>query len=306
MRVLHEGHTTQNSLSAIQHLQRAVDLDPNFADAWAQLAGAWNSAAGAPDQIPNVIKAAQKAVSLNPNSALAYSMLASALHGSLDWAGAEAARLRSVELAPESDEILLRSALNLACFGRAQEALACVTKALQANPTSTSNLRTIYSGYVYAWSGEYDRAIEIFNQFPEAGFWMKEQQAQAYLAKGDYMNAIRLQRQAALATPWSNTNEVAVEFDALEAAFKSGSPEAYWKMRSKFEAPRTDPSHGMRMAEIFARLGHTQEAFTELRRAMREAPDEFSNGIYTNPSFESLRQQPEFQDLIAPLWRKKE
>jgi DNA-directed RNA polymerase specialized sigma24 family protein len=91
MRSLVSLHSLNNSLQAIQHLQRAVELDPNFADAWAQLAGAWNSAAGTTNQQANVLMAAEKAVSLNTNSALAYSMLASAKDQSLDWAGAEEA-----------------------------------------------------------------------------------------------------------------------------------------------------------------------------------------------------------------------
>lgn len=298
------GHTSQNSFQAIQHLQRAVELDPNFADAWAQLAGAWNSAAGATNQQANVLMAAERAVSVNPNSALANSMLASAKFGSLDWAGAEEARLRSVALAPNSVEILLRSALNLACTGRAREALQDLEKAQRAEPTSASNLRTIYSGYAYAWSGQYDRAIEIFNQFPDAGFWMKEQHAQAYLAKGDYTNAMSLQRQAVVARG-GNPNDVNAEFDALEAAFKIGGKEAYWKRRLELEAPRTDDKHCARMAEIHAQLNQRKEAFEYLHQAKHNSRSGFAIWIYTNPSIESLRSDPQFRELIAELWRRK-
>jgi tetratricopeptide (TPR) repeat protein len=63
----------------------------------------------------------------------------------------------------ELEDVLLRAALGLACTGRPEQALDFLEKARRADPTSASDLRTIYSGYAYAWSGQYDRAIEIFN-----------------------------------------------------------------------------------------------------------------------------------------------
>jgi tetratricopeptide (TPR) repeat protein len=297
-------HTGDNSLQSIQHLQRATELDPKFADAFAYLARAWIASSGAPNQQANARMAAERAVSLNTNCALGYSVLATVRFNELDWAGADAARMRALALAPNAEDILLTSALNLAVMGRPKEALDDLEKARRVAPSSASILRTIYSGYVYAWSRRYDRALDIFNQFPDGSHWMKEQHAQAYLAIDDYTNAICLERQAALARG-GDTNEVNKGFYALEKAFKDGGKEEYWQRRLEFETPKTGENHWMRMAAAHARLRLPDKAFEDLYRAKEETPLNFGLGIDTNPNLETLRKDQRFRDLIAELKRKK-
>jgi len=224
-----QASSNANTPIAIQHFQRATELDSNFADAFAYLARAWMAFSGVSNQFANARLAAEKAVSLNTNSALGHSVLATVRLGELDWAGADAARRRALDLAPNSEDILLTSALNLATMGRSKEALATLEKARRVAPGSASSLRTIYSGFVLAWSGEYDRALEIFNQV-HGTYYVKEQHAQAYLGKEDYPNAIRLERQAALARG-GNTNEVNAEFDALEKALAGVRDTQNWRRK---------------------------------------------------------------------------
>ncbi len=292
------------SLQAIEHLQRATELDRTFADAYAYLARAWIASSGASNQSANARMAAEKAVVLNTNSALGYSVLATVKFEALDWAGGDAARLRALALAPNSEDILLTSALNLVNTGRAKEALVELDRARRVAPGSASVLRTIYSGFVYAWSGQYDRAIEIFDTFTNEDFFLKEQHAQAYLAKGDYANAIKLERAAALARG-RDPKEVSHEFDGLEQAFKDGGKGEYWKRKLEFETPKTGDDHWMRLAAIHARLNDPDKAFEYLHRARQETPLDFSSGITRDPNLESLRQDHRFRALISELWRKR-
>jgi tetratricopeptide (TPR) repeat protein len=289
------------SFEAIQHFQRATELDSKFADAYAYLARAWNTT-GTASNFPYMRIAAQKAVSLNTNCAPGYSVLATVKLYDLDWAGADAARMRALALAPNSEDILLTSALNLATMGRAKDALAELDKARRAAPSSASSLRTMYYGLVFAWSGQYDSAINVFNQ-SISRHW-DEQLAQCYLAKDDYTNAIRLERQAALERG-GDTNEVKKEFDALEKAFKDSGKEEYWEQKLKFETPKTGENHWMRMAAAHAHLGLRDKGFADLRREKEEMPPNFALGINTNPNLENLRQDPRFRDLMAELWLKK-
>jgi hypothetical protein len=61
----------------------------------------------------------------------------------------------------------------------------------------------------------------------------------------------------------------------------------------------------MRMAAIHARLNQPEKAFEYLRLARQKTPLDFSLGLYTNPSFETLREDQRFRDLMAELWRNK-
>jgi lipoprotein NlpI len=295
-------HAADNSFQAITSFQKATELDPNFAAAYALLARALNTT-GTGANFEKVRVAAEKAVSIDTNCAHGYSALATVkLLYELDWAGAEAARMRALALASNYEDILLTSALNLATMGRAELALTDLEKARRAAPTSPSSLRGLYWALVYLWCGKYDRALDAFNQ-PNSRHWA-DQEAQAYLAKADYTNAIRLERQDALESG-GDTNEVKREFDALEQAFNEGGKEEYWKQKLKFETPKTGENHWMRMAAAHARLGQREEAFADLRRAKKETPVNFALGIKTNPNLESLRRDQRFRDLIAELWGKK-
>jgi serine/threonine protein kinase/Tfp pilus assembly protein PilF len=291
------------SREAIRHLQRATELDPNFADAYAYLAHAWN-ATGTASNSANACLAAEKAVTLNTNCALGHSVLATVRLFELHWTGADKSRKRALTLAPNSEDILLTSALNLAVMGRPEDALAELDKARRVAPGSASHLRMHSWGWVYSWSGEYDRALKIFDQFPSDGHWGDEQHAQAYWGKEDYTNAIRLERKAAL-EGGRDTNDVNQEFDALEKALMDGGKQAYWKRKLEFETLKTGEDHWMRMAAAHARLGLRDEAFADLRRAKEETPPNFALGINTNPNLDSLREDQRFRGLIAELWRKK-
>src|SRR5207249_1511170 len=128
-----------------------------------------------------------------------------------------------------------------------------------------SNLREHFYGFAYAWCRQYDRALEIYNQFPiKRNFFYNEQHAQAYLAIGDYTNAMRLGKEAALARGES-PDQVNKEFDALSKAFKQEGPRKYWELNLEFETPKQDEGHLMRMAAILTRLGQPDQAFHYLR-----------------------------------------
>jgi tetratricopeptide (TPR) repeat protein len=291
-------------LLGIQHFQRAIDKDPNFAEAYARLAGALLASGGGAATLSKARVAAEKAISLDTNSAFAHSVLASVKVHDMDWAGADNERIRALTLKSNSQEILLESALNLAVMGRTNEALVDLEKARLADPDSASNLRPVFYGFVYDWSRQYDRAIKIYNQFPNGGAWVREQCADSYLAKGDYANAIRQGKQAALERG-DNRNQVNAKYDALEKAFKEGGQRKYWELRLEFETSQSGEEHFMRMAAIHARLNQLDEAFEFLSRARQETPLYFAIGINTNPSFDSLREEKRFQKMIDELRRKK-
>ena len=85
-------------------LQRAVELDPDYAAAWSLLGGltfatAWDVM---PEQTPEIVDRAYsfalRGVRLNPESATAHSMLGHVRCGQFDWIGAEESHMRAMEL----------------------------------------------------------------------------------------------------------------------------------------------------------------------------------------------------------------
>jgi serine/threonine-protein kinase len=125
-------------------LRRAVDLDPNFAAAWAGLAdtytvrGYWGMATPG-ETMPKALTAARRAVALDPDLAEAHSALATALLlWERDYAGAEAAFQRCLELNPAYAQGRCWHAIFSLQWvqGRTREGVAEARRALESDPLS--------------------------------------------------------------------------------------------------------------------------------------------------------------------------
>ena len=295
-------HAARDNIQAIRYFENAIQKDPNFAEAYARLAWAHYSH-GSDESDRKGPEAAEKAAQLNPQLAYAHSMLATAKKFKLKWAEADKERKLALSLNPNSQEILLESALNLASTGRTNEALYDLQKARRANPDSASTLRELFYGFVLGWCRDYPGALEFYARFPDRGNFVDNQRAQAYLALGDYTNAIRYWKKAALSAG-QDAEQVNREFAALNKAFEEGGPHKFWQANLEFELRKGDSEHWMRLAAIQAMLEQPEEAFLNLRRAMKESPKSFSIGFYTNPSFDNLRKEKKFAEIVAELWRE--
>jgi len=231
----------------------------------------------------------------------AHSVLASARGGAMKWADSEKERQKAVSLNPNSQEILLESALNLAVMGRTNEALAHLERAQRANPESASKLREKFYGFVYLGCRHYNEALEIFNRFPKG---VADWQTQAYQALGDYSNAIRYGRQVALERG-ELPEQVNGEWAALQDAFNKRGPNTYWELSLKLELPKADSEHLVRLAAIYARLDRPDDAFKCLDLAREKTPMKFVEVLNTDPSFDSLHGDRRFQAYLEELWREK-
>jgi TolB-like protein/Tfp pilus assembly protein PilF len=87
---------------------------------------------------PKVLSAAQKALELDPNLAQAHVLLASTKQEQWQWADAEAEYRRALELNPNSAPAYEGLALWLACQGRAEEALAAAERGRELDPLGVS------------------------------------------------------------------------------------------------------------------------------------------------------------------------
>jgi tetratricopeptide (TPR) repeat protein len=159
---------------ATQALEKAVELDPGYAAAWAALAVAtWWASDQAPSGLdpeqgwPRAVAAAEKAIALAPNLADGH-----AARGMLrifilfDWPGARADLERASALSPGSAYIILRHGRLLSTLGQLQEAIAIVRKATALDPLSAESW--VELSQYYLGTGQFDlveaaaqRALEV-------------------------------------------------------------------------------------------------------------------------------------------------
>ena len=129
---------------AIENLREAVEMDPGFALAWAELAAAYTRAATfellpKAEAIRRARDAADRALAIEPDLVEAHARLgAIRMFHDWDWKGAEASYARALELAP-GDAVSLNGAGVLAlALGRVEESIALHRRASEQDPLSAS------------------------------------------------------------------------------------------------------------------------------------------------------------------------
>ena len=163
-------HTSEdNLLKSIEAADRAIELDPGYANAYAIRAVAeQNFISGFASDGSEFIEGyervrayAQKAVELDPNSAEAH-FIQGLVAATADWDFVAALRYfaLAIELDPNHIPALNWYANTNSAFGRADEAMISLQRALKIDPLSITNNRDL--GDVHLFQGNYEEAIKAY------------------------------------------------------------------------------------------------------------------------------------------------
>lgn len=283
---------------SIDKLNAAVKKSPNYADAWAALAEAYNISSGyglgtPKENYEKARTAANRALDLAPSLPEAHVALGYTLANyDFDWDGAEAEFKRADELRPNSPSTQYAYAFQyLISMGRMPEAIERMEKARDSSPLSiiiNTNL-----GWTYYYAGDYERArqqylkaLEIDPQSSRAHKRLLE----LYETTGKYDDAI---------AEFSKLNGEK-DADRLRKGLSKGVRD-YWAvridllmeegLRNKESVPKYD------LAILYASKGDTEAAIKLLGEAVEEKTDGIIK-IGINPRLKNLRSDPRFVELV--------
>lgn len=283
--------------SALASFEMAIELDPNYAAAYAGKADAkvqmfWRSP-NTHDDISQARTAVYKAIELDESDSYAHTVLCR-LMGTYEWdfKAAEKECARAIEINPADSEARREMALFLVAVGRDDEAMREIDAAIALAPTSF-NKRS--RGVILYLSGRYDEAIEQLRQVLETD--PKEFDAPKWL-----MNAYEMNKDHARAFEtriWQMERDKAPleTISTVKAAFNmSGWPGVLRSM--------TDPK-SMAGATTYAQLGENDRAFESLetlasRRAIMLVQ------IGREPRLDPIRNDPRFDDLLKRIGLKED
>ena len=297
---------TKNEMQhAIEYFQQAINIDPNFALAYARISETYGSMPAYPylspnEAFPKAKSAAQKALELDPTLAEAHTFLAYSLAiYDWDWPGAEQEFKRGIELEPNNASAHFRyGQIYLAPMGRIDEATQEIKRGLDGEPLD------INIGVTLAWAyfvkGDYDKGLEQALKTHELepthplGRWML---ALAYINKGMYPDAIALTEQSLAIDP---TNQFALR-DAGVAYAKSGRREKAEEMIARLrQIAKTQYVPANRIAAIYVALDEKDRAFEELNRALEMRDWEIFR-LKVDAYWIPLRGDPRFKAMIKRL-----
>jgi TolB-like protein len=162
-RYLWNQRSTEALQAALAHFERAVELDPDFALAWAGLADTyltlpWYLTEGDWDSLlENGREAAERALALDPNVGQARTALGIYHASRFEWAEADEEFRRGIELDPQYSTGHYWYAFSIAPQGRLEEALEHARIAAEIDPLSLINVRGY--GFILMWAGRYDETL---------------------------------------------------------------------------------------------------------------------------------------------------
>ena len=305
----------ENLTRAIGYFERATQLDPNYALAYAGLSDCYAIISAeifgtmpASEAAPKARAAAVRALELDSTLAEAQTSLATEkFNYEWDWSGAAQGFERAIGLNPSYATAYQRYSLYLIAMGRAQDSFAQIQKARALDPLSLSINFSL--GWRLYMARQYDAAITQLKDTLEMdpSYELPHLVAgQAYEQKGNYALAIPELRKAvelSRGTPLM----VSALAHAYARSGRSGNRAEAEKLLAQLQAKSMNqyvsPYY---FAIVCVGLGRTEEALDWLEKAFGDR----SNGLVflkVEPELDDLRSNSRFialqQKLEFPIVR---
>ena len=296
--------TDDSLIKSIDYFQQAIGKDPNYALAYAGLSESYNVlGANGPisskEAFPKVKDAAEKAVDLDDNLAQSHLALgAFKLFYEWEWAGAERAFKRAMELDPNYAAPHELYGYLLRIMGRFDEALAEIRKAQALDPASLlmrgDSVETLRLARRYDQAiEENNRSLEMDPNFADSHFSL----GLTYSLKGMHEKAVAELKQA-ITLSGNNTQIIARLGQAYALAGKRSEAK---KIMDRLRAEsRTRYSSPLDIAMIYAALSESDEAFTWLTKAYDENSPWLIE-LKVEPAWDNIRSDPRFGNLLVRM-----
>jgi serine/threonine-protein kinase len=285
--------------AALAAYQRAVAVDPGYANAWAQVGnvlGSMSDFQESPAQreavIDESIATAGKAIALAPDLPDGYAVRGMLRHRlRWDWKGAQEDLARAIALDPNGALTQRNHAAILFSLGRADEGIAAARKAAELDPLAEDSWTLL--GRLLAGRHDdvgarqaLDRALVLNPRQNWANFLL----GNLLLSQGDVEGAMA--HFARAPEQFRTTGAAMVEFTrGNEAASKA----ALAKLEQDFAI-----GFAFRIAQVYAWRGEKDQAFEWLERSYA-IHDAGLQRLPYDPAMDPLRSDPRFTALVKKM-----
>lgn len=295
------GDTRAAALRAIQLVDQALRLDPNYADAYARkalylhrLGGAFATGdAELARAKAESLQLANKALRLAPKLARAHYAQARIFEGNLEIAKASAAYQRALQLAPGEAGLLRRYSYFVGRTGNIAESVRIAERVVELDPLNADS-------YVNRVGAEFDaRRYEQAIRIAEETKRKSPDLFNVPILLGDCLTMLGRFREAreqyALAQPdsWERLTGEAVVM--ARTGDKAGAARNLKRMKQLF-----GDAGSYQYGEIYTQLGDKERALAALDRAWAVRDGGLMN-IRLDPLLDPLRPDPRFQAIVKRM-----
>lgn len=296
-KILVEERTPESYKQALEHFEKAIEIDPYYAEAYAGKADAksYGLSGITHDDIASARAAVEQALALEENDPYALTIkcrISSAYDWEFDRAVTECQR--AVDLGPNESGAHRELGFALNVVGRTEEALAEMNTAVALSPSSFNKRARAEVLYM---SRHYDEAIEQLEQivatdpnYTDAEKWlmfcfaMKSDHAAAFehLVKLQEINGIEPN-----------------DLDAIRAAFMSGGWPAALRLMLD-SSSGISKRRSILTAALYAQIGEKDKAF-EILNDMHKRRAIMMVTVPREPTLDPLRDDPRFDAILTQL-----
>jgi len=290
--------TTNSLAQAITALERAIDIEPGFAPAYAELSlcKLSRSSFGTVDQRETELDAArtlsQRALDLDPGLPLAYAVASAVATVDWNWTGAEALLQKGLSISP-GDEYLLAYQARMASFrGDTDTAITLSMPLIERRVTDPGLHFSLGSHYYRA--GRYREAIDSYRD----ALKLNPGQPDAHMGIGR-IRALQGDPDAALREMGLEPHPDCQLYGLVIAHTAAGNEPVASGMLEKFIV-RGAERWAYRIGALHAYRGDIDKAFgsLDLAYALRDGG---LIKIKTDPLLSSIRNDPRYVELLARM-----
>ena len=298
-RFVHQNaKSTEDLTTASGMLERAIALDPKFAQACAELADVYNDLTGldSPTYLPRSEALARKAIQLNPDLAEAHLTMAKLLRNNWKWNEAEAEYKSALALNPNLADLHSSYSFHLNLTGRSDLAIEEAKRAVELDPLYGSISSD--PAYAYLIAHRWDDAINESNRLlaldPENEgalsilAWVDD-------ARGRHPEALEKYRKMIEVVGESKSRKVQLAYMLA----RNGDRESAKRIFEEITAGK-DRVTKYESAEVYAAIGEHDLALDNLEAAFTEHNKDLLY-IRVDPALESLHSDPRYTDLIRRM-----
>jgi tetratricopeptide (TPR) repeat protein len=300
--------TGPDLIKGLEYFRQAIDIDPNYALAYAGLAdsytvlAAWNIVPSN-DAFPKSKAAANKALAIDKSL--------SEVHASLgfvyavyewDWKRAEKEFKRAISLNPTYATSYQWYALCLSYMGRHKEAIATAKRAQQLDPLTLIISSVV--GVVLHYAREYEKAVEEYrkifemdpNFLPARTFC-----GAAYTQLGMHDKAIAEHKACIAAVGKTPLVLATLGYAYARSGNRQAAEETLEDLRKLGEERYVSPFF---LAQVHASLGQEEETLDRLEQACEERFHRMAS-IGVDILLDPVREHPRFHRLLEKVGLKE-
>jgi eukaryotic-like serine/threonine-protein kinase len=286
---------------AIENYQKAIDIDPDYALAYAGIAESWVLGGGVSlppsEYILKAKDAAEQALRLDDTLVEARTTLAKVKSEyEWKWDEAEAEFKRAIEINPNYATAYVWYADHLTAMRRLEEATTMLRRAYELDPLSLNvnanlGLPLFYGGQYKEAIAAFQRALDMDPSFIPARDYL----GNAYAANGMYKEAISEFEKVLSVAKGYYPALAMLGYCHARAGRKA---EAERVLEKLVELSKTGHISTLNMVIIYTGIGDVEKAIEWLLK-MYEARAGYLIYLKVHPVFASLRSHPRFQEMVT-------